>query len=278
MKYFTFLLAALLWALPVRAVSAEAGELPIFDAHMHYSRSAWDVYTPAQILSIMDKADVAGALVSSTPDDGTMKLLDAAPKRVVAAFRPYINSPDLGTWFKNPDRLTYSKARLARGLHRVFGEVHLYSLDNLDAPEMEEYLELIARHGLILQPHADAAVVRALFAMAPGLKILWAHAGFDEPAAVVADMLDKYPNLWTEMSYRAADVMGADGLDEEWKALFIRHAGRFMIGTDTWAVDRWHEYRGLIGEQREWLKLLPRDVAEKIAYANAERLFGPKPE
>ncbi len=273
MKLFFSLLAVLVWAAPVQA-QAQARKLPIFDTHMHYSRGAWDVYTPAQILEKLDKAGVSRALVSSRPDDGTLRLLAAAPNRIVAGFRPYINSSDLGTWFENPDRLVYSKARLARGLHRGFGEVHLYSPDNLDAPEMDEYLELIAKHGLILQPHADAAVVRALFAKAPGLKILWAHAGFFEPAPVVGRMLDKYPNLWTEMSYRAADVIGRDGLDGEWKALLIRHADRFMIGTDTWVVDRWHEYAGLIGEHRLWLDLLPPRVAEMIAYGNAERMFG----
>ncbi len=278
MKYFFFLLAVALWALPVRVFSAEAGKLPIFDTHMHYSQGAWGVYSPAQILGILDQAGVARALVSSTPDDGTMKLLDAAPKRVVPAFRPYRESADLGTWFENTDLLAYSEARLAKGRYRAFGEVHLYSLDNLDAPEMEEYLELIAGKGLFLQPHTGAAVVEALFRKRPGLKILWAHAGFSEPASVVRRLLDKYPNLWTELSYRAGAVMPGDALDAEWKALLIRHADRFMIGTDTWAVDRWHNYQGLIGEHREWLKLLPPDVAEKIAYKNAGRLFGPMPE
>ena len=254
--------------------AAGAGELPIFDTHMHYSRGAWDTYSPGQILEKLDKASVTRALVSSRPDDGTLKLRDAAPKRVIPSFRPYKDSSDLGSWFKNPDLLAYSEARLAKGIYRGFGEIHLYSPDNLDAPEVAGYLGLIAKHGLILQPHADAAVVRALFAKAPNLKILWAHAGFSEPASVVGQMLDRYQNLWTEMSYRAENVMGADGLDEEWKALFIRHAGRFMIGSDTWAVDRWHQYGDLIGEHRAWLGLLPPDVAEKIAYKNAERLFG----
>ncbi len=269
MKYFLFLLAVAFWALPARAQ-----ELPIFDTHMHYSQSAWDVYSPARILAILDRAGVVRALVSSTPDDGTTKLLRHAPKRIVPAFRPYRVSADLGHWYEMPDLLAYSEARLAQGRHRAFGEVHLYSPDNLDAPEMEAYLELIAGKGLYFQPHADAAVVEALFLKRPDLKILWAHAGFFESASVVGRMLDQYPALWAELSYRAVAVMPGDALDAEWKALLIRHADRFMIGTDTWTVDRWHEYRGLIGEHREWLKLLPPDVAEKIAYGNAERLFG----
>ena len=89
-----------------------------------------------------------------------------------------------------------------------------------------------------MQPHADAAVVEALFLKRPDLKILWAHAGFFESAAVVGRMLDRYPALWTELSYRAVHIMPGGALEAEWKALLIRHADRFMIGTDTWAVDR----------------------------------------
>ncbi len=271
---FRGFIPALLSMVVLLPAAAASGELPIFDTHMHYSHGAWDTYSPGQILEKMDKAGVTRALVSSRPDDGTLKMLKAAPKRVVAGFRPYKESTSLSDWFKAPGLLAYSEARLAKGRHRVFGEIHLYAPETLETPEMGKYLDLIAKHGLILQPHTDAAVVRALFAKAPNLKILWAHAGFSEPASVVGQMLDRYRNLWTEMSYRAGNVMAADGLDEEWKALFIRHADRFMIGSDTWVVDRWHQYQGLIGEHRAWLGLLPKDVAEKIAYKNAERLFG----
>ncbi len=270
MKHFFFLLAVAFWALPIRAQ-----ELTIFDTHMHYSRGAWDVYSPAQILAKLDQAGVARALVSSTPDDGTMKLLRFAPGRVVPAFRPYRESADLGRWYEMPDVLAYSEARLAQGRYRAFGEVHLYRPEDLNTPEMARYLDIIAGKGLFLQPHTDAAVVEALFRKRPDLKILWAHAGFSEPASVVGRMLERYPALWTELSYRAGAVMPGDVLDAEWKALLIRHADRFMIGTDTWAVDRWHDYQGLIGEHREWLRRLPRDVAVKIAYKNADRLFGP---
>ncbi|MEE9152835.1 MAG: amidohydrolase, partial [candidate division NC10 bacterium] len=52
----------------VAAVDVQVpSELPIFDAHIHYSRDAWDALSPDQALDILDRAGVRWALVSSTP-------------------------------------------------------------------------------------------------------------------------------------------------------------------------------------------------------------------
>lgn len=253
---------------------AAAGELPIFDAHMHYSRGAWDAYSPGKIIAKMDQAGVSGALASSTPDEGSLRLMDAAPDRIVGGFRPYRESTDLGSWYRKPELLAYSEKRLGQGRHRVFGEVHIPMTSELDDPGMARYVALARERGLYFHVHSDAEVVEGLFARWPDLKVLWAHAGFSEPPEVVGRLLDQWKNLWTEVSYRAPDIMAGNRPDPEWRALLVRHADRFMIGTDTWTVDRWHEYVGLIGEHRAWLGKLPPDVAEKIAHKNAERLFG----
>ena len=273
MKAFTFL-----WVLLFLASApgpAAAGELPIFDAHMHYSQSAWEVLSPEDVVKMMKKLDIIGALVSSTPDEGTQKLIKAAPDRVIGGFRPYRESNDLGRWYEKAELVPYSEKRLRSGRHRVFGEVHLYGPENLQTPQMVRFFAMMEEHGLILQPHTEAWVVRALFAKKPDLTILWAHAGFSEPASVVGKMLNRYPNLWAELSYRAQDIMPGGEIDPGWRKVLVRHADRLMIGTDTWTVDRWHEYRGLIGEHRRWLAKLPPEVAEKIAHKNAERLLQP---
>ena len=106
------------------------------------------------------------------------------------------------------------------------------------------------------------------------LKILWAHAGMVEPADVVANMLDRYARLTAEVAFRAGDIAPGGQLDPLWRRLFIRHADRFMIGTDTYINDRWDVYGSLINEHRNWLDQLPRETAEAIAFGNAERVFG----
>ena len=71
--------------------------------------------------------------------------------------------------------------------------------------------------------------------------------------------------------------MGEEGLDPAWREVLIRHAGRFMVGTDTYVAERWREYEGLVADHRAWLSSLPRDVAEMIAYKNAVKLFRLEP-
>ena len=49
-----------------------------------------------------------------------------------------------------------------------------------------------------------------------------------------------------------------------------------MVGSDTWVNSQWESYEALIKMNRRWLSQFPREVAEKIAYRNAEALFGKK--
>ena len=66
-----------------------AAQYPVFDAHIHYSRPDWDAYPPERALALLARAGVRRALVSSTPDDGTLKLYERAPTVVVPFLRPY---------------------------------------------------------------------------------------------------------------------------------------------------------------------------------------------
>ena len=102
-----------------------AAQFPIFDGHIHYSRPDWDVYTPERALSILAAAGVRRAIVSSTPDDGTMKLYDKAPKVVIPFLRPYRTRDDMGSWHSDPAVQAYVEERIMRGIYRGIGEFHL---------------------------------------------------------------------------------------------------------------------------------------------------------
>src|SRR5206468_10002039 len=85
-------LLTMLW-LPASA----RAEYPIFDAHIHFSQPDWDAYPPERALSILARAGVRRAIVSSTPDDGTLKLYDCAPASIVPFLRPYRTRGELGS-------------------------------------------------------------------------------------------------------------------------------------------------------------------------------------
>ena len=50
-----------------------AAELPIFDAHVHYSHDAWDNLPPKEAIAILRKAGLKRALVSSSGASATSR-------------------------------------------------------------------------------------------------------------------------------------------------------------------------------------------------------------
>jgi predicted TIM-barrel fold metal-dependent hydrolase len=118
--------------------------------------------------------------------------------------------------------------------------------------------------------------VGRLFAIAPDVRILWAHAGFYENAATISAMLDKYSNLTAELSLRAPNIMpaAAEDIGADWLALFERHSDRIVVGSDTYINLAWVEYDEIMDAHRNWLSRLPQHIAEKIAWRNAKTYFG----
>ena len=262
-------LVALLWILG--SVAPAAAQLPIFDAHIHYSRPDWDAYTPERALSILTAAGVRRAIVSSTPDDGTLKLYEKAPKAIVPFLRPYRTRGDMGSWHSDSGVAAYVEERLKRGIYRGIGEFHL-SVADAGAPVVKRVAELAADRDLFLQAHVDDTTIEKLLTLYPRVRFLWAHAGMSASASTVGRLLERYPKLWVELALRT-DVAPGGTLDPEWQAVFVKYPGRFLVGTDTWVTSRWEIIRDYHRDVQRWLAQLPREVAEAIAWKNGERLF-----
>ena len=64
-----------------------AAELPLIDAHVHYSHDAWDGLPPKEAVAILRKAGLRRVLVSSSSDEGTQKLVAEARRKLGAALR-----------------------------------------------------------------------------------------------------------------------------------------------------------------------------------------------
>ena len=264
-------LAAALIA-PRGAPRAQTPDLPIFDTHIHYSAPDWAEYPEERILGILQQAGVKRALVSSTPDDGTIKLYQRDPERIVPILRPYRTREDIGHWWQDPSVIPYLESRLALKVHKGIGEFHLFG-GQTGTPVIKRLIEIVVRENIYLHAHSDEVAIVELFTIEPRLKVIWAHAGMSSGPQAVGALLDRYPTLWVDLAIRNGDVAPGGVLDPGWRAVFLRHPDRFLAGTDTWVTSRWEALPGSVTEVRTYSNQLPRDVAEKIAYKNAERLF-----
>jgi hypothetical protein len=258
--------------LPAATLRAQSPDLPIFDTHIHYSAPDWTEYPEARILAILQQAGVKRALVSSTPDEGTIKLYQKDPQRIVPILRPYRTREDMGHWWQDPSVIPYLESRLALKVHKGIGEFHLYG-GQVGTPVIKRLTEIVLREGIYLHAHSDEVAIVELFTLEPRLKVIWAHAGMSSGPQAVGALLDRYATLWVDLALRNGDVAPGGTLDPGWRALFLRHPDRFLAGTDTWVTSRWEALPSSVTDVRAYLKQLPPDVAEKIAYKNAERLF-----
>ena len=270
-------------ATPSPSPSSTLGLMPIFDAHLHYSRESWTAYPPEKIAALMDSVGVRSALVSSAPDEGTFRLKAVMGDRIVPMLGPYRNGSDVFSWTRDGTIVAYVQSAYRPGMHRGFGEFHLL-VGQTGLPVVKSVLAFAAQEKLFLQPHADArAVAELLGVVGADRVVLWAHAGVTATPEEIDTLLARWPNLWTELSLRD-DVAPQGKLDPKWRALLTKYGDRFMVGTDTWTVggtytgnERWDAYTQIVRGIRGWLAQLPPDVAEAIAYGNAERFLDELP-
>lgn len=250
---------------------ASAADLPIFDAHVHYSHDAWDVLPPKEAVALLRKAGLKRALVSSSGDDGQQRLLAEAPDLILPSLRPYRTRGEISTWVRDDSVPPYLEERLRRYRYVAIGEFHLYGSD-ADLPVPRRIVQLAKREKLYLHAHSDVDAVERIFRQDPGARVLWAHSGFERPERV-REMLRKHRNLWCDLAFRSDHGSGGK-VNPEWRAAFLEFPDRFMVGTDTFTPERWHYVVEHANWSREWLGDLPPPVAEGIAWKNGEALFG----
>jgi hypothetical protein len=253
------------------ALNANAALLPIFDSHLHYSNDAWEQLPPRAAIEILRKAGLKAAMVSSSSDDGTQKLVAEAPDLVIPVLRPYRTRGELSTWVRDPTVITHLESRLKANRYVAIGEYHVYGAD-ADLPVVRRVVELAREHKLFLHSHSDADAIDRQFRQDPNARILWAHSGFDPPDKV-REMLRRHRNLWCDLAFRS-DHASNGKVDPAWRAAFMEFPERFLVGTDTFTPERWHFIVEHANWSRQWLADLPAEVAERIAYKNGETLFG----
>jgi hypothetical protein len=290
---------ALGWAtalLLLGGAGARAAEYtgPLFDTHLHYNQEAWDgdsgPYPPAEALARMKRNGVKAIVANSRPNAGTQTLAAARETRdagvtVVPFVRLYRNREDYGNWFRDESIYDMVQSELARGTdsgpYKGLGEFHLYDSANANGPVAKKLMVLAEQKKLAVLAHVDDAAIDLLMAHGPSkgrsLRLIWAHTGIGgAPVARVQALLERYPLLMGELSYRPGLTCDGGTLCPQWRALILKYPDRFLVGSDTWVNQRWSAYDEIMSGYRTWLGDVPQEVAQRIAWGNAAELFGLK--
>lgn len=189
------------------------------------------------------------------------------------------------------------------------GPTHPYESAPPDHPLFLLLADIAARHGVPIDIHMEAipeemalpeglssppnpnvlrpniAAFERLLSHNRNAKIIWAHVGWDNTgrrtAKLMGDLLGRHPNLY--MSFKVGrdsrpenrPVQRQRGLLPEWVELIRTFPDRFVIGSDQFylaprAPQRFPRHpEATIGI----LAGLPPDLARKVAYENARRIF-----
>ncbi|MCY1535852.1 hypothetical protein D9M68_712760 [compost metagenome] len=235
----------------------------------------------------MQRNQVKAIIANSRPNAGTQTLAAARETRaagvtVVPFVRLYRNREDYNNWFRDETIYEMVQTELARGTasgpYRGIGEFHLYESANANGPVAKKLIAQAEEKKLAVLAHVDDVAVDLLMANAPSkgrsLRLIWAHTGIGgTPVERVQAMLERYPLLMGELSYRPGLTCEGGRLCPEWRALILKYPERFMVGSDTWVNQRWSAYDEIMRGYRTWLGDLPPAVAQRIAWGNAAALF-----
>ncbi|CAN8139418.1 Amidohydrolase [uncultured Thiomicrorhabdus sp.] len=258
-----------------------AAPLPLIDAHSHYSYADTEAFNPQQIIDILNQNSVAKILITGTPNRGTNQLYQHAPNRIIPFLSVYRTKADKANWMHRLETIQEAKQALKNGIYQGIGELHIFARDQ-ESPVLKELVILAKQHQLPMLIHADAEIIDKVFEIDPNAKILWAHLGTRPETELLQNMLDKYPEqLFIDTSVRDKRFLGSlqtngpttNTLQPEWHDFLIKNQDRMLAAVDTFSVNRWRTYHKVVKDIRAWLGALPPEVAEKIAYKNAERFF-----
>jgi predicted TIM-barrel fold metal-dependent hydrolase len=284
-----FALAAALAFVAAAHAADYAG--PLFDAHLHYNVEAYSGAHPLpDAIARMQRSGVRAIVANSRPNEGTHSLAASPLAReagitVVPFVRLYRDRADYDNWFRDESIYAMVQTELARGTaagpFRGIGEFHLYDSANANGPVARKLMQLAEEKGLAVLAHVDDTAIDLLMANTASkgqkVRLIWAHTGIGgAPVARVEQLLARYPLLMGELSYRPGLTCAGGKLCPEWRALMARYPDRFVIGSDTWVNGRWDSYEDLMRAYRAWLGDLPADLARRVAWDNAARVFGIK--
>lgn len=246
----------------------------MIDAHSHYTATDAEALSPADIVATLDAAGVSRIVVTGTPPEVAQRLHRHAPDRVLPFLGVYASAFDKATWMHDAQLPQRVQQQLATGHWVGIGELHLFARD-VHSPVFEALVGLAVARGLMLMIHGDTEVIDRVFALAPTARVLWAHLGTVPVPDLVDDSLSRHRDraLWVDTSVRDERIAPGGVLLDEWRSLFERYPGRFVVAVDAFSTQRWKHYGEVVTTIRTWVDRLPPPLARRLLHDNAAAML-----
>ena len=293
---------------PVLGVE-KAMELPISDAHFHVIPTFME---PDALLKAMDSQKIkwTGGAGYMAPDARMARFHKAMKQRLklYGGQRESVNSyaKHGAAPFENPshpaaeEMLSQIEAGLKDGRFKGIGELHVNTLNTapmkpglrrklpVDSPTFKAVFDLARKYKVPVDIHIewDSDTVEQLeriLTAYPSVPVKLAHCGKTSTAGDIRTMMTKFANVYCDLSSRpgihqyhtpSVVIFKADGFQQDdWRKVIEDFSDRFTVGIDD--VESWSEYETVVGIIRKGLLAhLSPETAEKVAYKNADRLYG----
>ena len=248
----------------------------LIDAHSHYTATDERSLSAADIIAKLDASGVSRVVITGTPGHLARELHAHAPRRVIPILGVYESDADKGTWMMDRGLPARVATQLQSGEWAGIGELHLFAR-HADNEVFAELVRLADRHGLMLLLHGDPEIVDQAFAIAPRIRVLWAHLGTVPEPSEVTRVIQRHADkaLWIDTSVRDERIAPRGQLLPAWREVFEAHPHRFVVAVDAFSTRRWGRYKAIVSHIRQWVGDLPPALQEKILWRNAEALFEP---
>ena len=292
--------------------SSSAGSLrtdltPIADLHFHPGSPVSS--SPNDLLGLMNDTGVKWVGSGSGGGKGaSFRLWQEYSEQMGGRFIPFAGQKDfLVAYFKggtsamlDPYNPIISKFMrqieedLESGKAKGIGELFINNMHSntnpkmrrkvrADAPIFQDLYQLISKHNAFLTFHMEGdpdslEQMENLLESDRNGRILWNHCGTNTSSSVMRGIMSRNSNLFCEFSFRyfhkksSRNIFGESWVDNGWRELIEDFPDRFMVGTDAHSSS---DYRKFVKAVRGGLLAnLSDETAEKVAYKNAQYLFG----
>jgi hypothetical protein len=296
---------------PVLGVE-KAMNLPISDAHFH---AMGKFMKPYELLKMMDTYKInwaggAGNFMLDAPELQFQKGMGQRLKTFGGVRESVKCYADHGaTPFEDPNHpcaiemLTQIEAGLKNGRFKGIGELHVNTLNTspkippginrklpVDCPTFKAMFDLARKYKVPVDMHLEwepdtIEQLERVLASYPGVSFKLAHCGKTSSADDIRAIMGKYANVYCDLSSRPGVlgyhtskvvIFNENGFQQDgWRKLIEDYSDRFTVGADD--VDSWDKYGVVVNMIRKGLLAnLSPATAEKVAYKNADRLYGGK--